>query len=187
MHAQDIAKHIDWIPENRRLFTAEDIIREINDKVHWMKNVHINSYGSECNDAFTVLFDWFMKNPQENIVDYFVEHNWDVDVCKGTVDVSERTDIPSKSEYGTYYESNIFNDWNDFRDWVNLAKYIRGATHLVTTEFEGKVETVEVIEWYDCSYWSNKIELHKKYTKVNEFPGWYIADEYIKDVKPIRK
>ena len=187
MHAQDIAKHLDWIPEDRRLFTSEDIIREVNDRVNWMKNVKLSAYGTEQNDAFTVLFRWFMENPQENPVDYFVEHDWYVDLCKGTVRVEDRKDIPSKTDYGVYVESNIFNDWGDFKDWVNLAKFIRGATHHVTVEFKGNTTIEDTIEWYDVSYWSNKVEIHKRYTKADEFPGWFLSDDYIKDIKPITK
>jgi hypothetical protein len=185
MHAKSIAEHIDWIPEDRREFAAMDIIREVNDRIHWYKNVHVDGYGEKIMDVFSVLLQWFLDNPQDNPVDYFMEHKWDVDVNKGTVFVSDRDDIPEKSEYGTYYEPDIFNEFSDYKDWVNLAKYLRGATHNITIEFEDKITTEPVIEWYDVVTCGGKYEIRKKYTKASEFPGWYISPEYIKIIDKI--
>lgn len=185
MHAKDIADHIDWIPEDRRDFAAMDIIREVNDKIHWYKNVMVKGYGENIMDVFSVLLQWFLDNPQDNPIDYFMEHEWDVDVDKGTVFVSDRDDIPKKSEHGTYYDSNIFYDFTDYRDWVNLARYLKGATHIATIEFEDKITTEPVIEWYDIVAYGGKYEIQKKYTRANEFPSWYFAPEYIKELKKL--
>lgn len=182
MHAKDIADHISWIPENRRSFTAMDITREVNDKINWYKNVLVKGYSDNIMDVFSVLFQWFIDNPQDRPVDYFMSHNWNVDVDKGLVDISDRDDIPSKNEYGFYYEPDIFHDYSDYRDWVNLARFIKGATHIVTVEFDGKVTNEECIEWYDCNVQGGQVTIEKKYTRATEFPKWYLAPEYIKNI-----
>ena len=69
-HAKDIDAHLDWIPENRRDFTARDILREVNDNVNWWKNIHIEHYTNEDNDVFTVVTG--NGNANVGVVDAFV-------------------------------------------------------------------------------------------------------------------
>lgn len=187
-HAKDIAAHLDWIPENRRDFTARDILREVNDKVNWWKNIHIDTYTKEDCDVFTVIFQWFLDNPQEDPVKYFIEHEWYINLTHQTIDVNERKDPPQRNDSGFYYDSDIFNEYDSYKDWVNLAKFIKGATHIATVDYKGKVEEIPVIEWYNCHTWGGgPVKVEKCYTKAEEFPGWYIAPEYIVKIEKIEK
>ena len=147
MHAEDIAKHIDWIPEDRREFTAQDIIREVNDKINWYKNIHMDSYTMSENDIFTVIFEWFLNNPQDDPQKFFVEHEWYVDLAKKTIDVEVRENPPQCNQYGFYSKDNIFTDYSDYKGWVNLAKFLKGATHEVTVHYEGEIKKIPCIEW----------------------------------------
>lgn len=180
-HARDIAQHIDWIPEDRRDFTARDIIQEVNDRLNWWKNIHLEfSYHGGDNDGFTVLFDWFMDNPQEDPVKYFMEHEWYINLVTKQITVKDRENPPQRQEYGFYIEPDIFNEYSDYKDWINLAKYLKGATHIAAVEYEGNINEIPVIEWYSCKTWGGgPIKLDKCYTDAKEFPQWYIAPEYI--------
>jgi hypothetical protein len=186
-HARDIANHLDWIPENRRDFTARDILREVNDNVNWWKNIHIDSYTKEDCDVFTVIFEWFINNPQEDPIKYFIEHEWYVNLTHKTLEIDERKDPPQRNDSGFYYDSDIFNEYSDYKDWINLTKFIRGATHIATVDYKGRIEDIPVIEWYLCNTWGGKVEIEKCYTKADEFPGWHIAPEYITKIVPINK
>ena len=179
-HAADIAQHIDWISEGRRDFTARDIIREVNDKINWWKNIHIQSYMNDENDVFSVLFPWFVENPQEDPIKYFMEHEWYIDLANCTVDVKERENPPQRTSHDLYIEPDIFTEYSDYKDWVNLAKFIKGPTHTATVEYNG------VIEWYGCNVWGGgPIQIEKHYSDAKEFPGWWIAPEYITKLVPI--
>lgn len=182
-HAEDIAKHLDWIHPERREFTAKDIIKEINDKINWYKNIHYTSYRNEDHDVFSIIFEWYLKYPQENKVKHFVEHEWYIDIDNNrVVEIKDREDPPQARD-GYYYIENIFNDYSDYVGWVNLALMLFNRTKQITLEFDGKTEIKEAYEWYDCTCWGNEIKIQKKYSEVGSFPKWYFAPEYIKDVK----
>lgn len=186
-HARDIAQHVDWISENRREFTAKDIINEVNDRISWYTNIHIEPYFREDNDIFSVLFDWFLANPQEDMIKYFVEHEWHVNLATQYVEVRERENPPQRNEHGFYYDQDIFNEYSDYKDWINLARFLKGPTHIATVEYEGKVSEIPVIEWYSCNTWGGgPIVIEKCYTDAKEFPKWRIAPEYITNIKPIK-
>ena len=127
MHASDIAQHIDWIPENRRDFTARDILNEVNDKINWMKNVHIDFYGKDECDVFSVVFEWFMNNPQEDPIKYFMDHEWHINLQTRQIHIEDRKEPPVRNEHGFYYDADIFNDYSDYKGWVNLSKFIKGT------------------------------------------------------------
>ena len=58
-HAADIAKHLDWIPDDRWEFTAEDILREVNQSIGWTDNLTIMGLdGYRKTDVFSVLFSF---------------------------------------------------------------------------------------------------------------------------------
>lgn len=182
-HAQDIAAHLDWIPKDRWEFTAKDITREINDKIRWWDNIEFVSYDN-CNyDAFTVIFKWFIDNPQKNPVEFFNTSKWYINCDTGEVDTI--TDYePDKSK--VVLQHNIFHEYADYVGWIKLAIMLRDKSIFVTTEYEGQTDTMLAYEWIDCTF--NGENLRYKYSKVNNgFPSWYIAEEYIKSVKPYQK
>lgn len=185
-HAQDIADHIDWIPENRRDFTAFDIIREVNTRFKWYKNIHVDGFESQDNPiAITdMLFEWFIKNPQDDYVKFFMEHDWYIDFYNMTVEIDDVKTPPNKTEYGDYYDPNIFNDYIDYKNWIKLAKYLKGYTHIATVEYDGKIEEIPVIEMYNCTTYGGEIKIDKIYHKADEFRDWwYIIPEYISNIK----
>ena len=182
-HAQDIAKHIDWIPEDRWEFTAKDITREINEKIRWWDNVEFVSYDNGNYDAFTVIFRWFIDNPQKNPVEFFNTSKWYINCDTGEVDtITDYT--PDKSK--VIVKHNIFHEYTDYSGWVRLAIVLRNKPVTVEVEYEGNKETKQAWEWIDCTF--NGENLRYKYSDINnKFPDWYIAEEYIKSVKPYQK
>ena len=181
-HAYDIARNMDWVSKDRWEFTGMDILREINGRIKWYKNIHLESYGDPKTDIFSIIFEWFLNNPQDDNIEYFVSHEWHIDTTHGIItNIKERDadKIPGRQD-GIYYESNIFSEYNDYKGWIKLANMFLENYKYVTYEYDGKVQTVKCIEWYDLDY-SGKIS--KKYTASNEaMSGWYIAPDYIKSV-----
>lgn len=181
-HAYDIAHNMDWVQKEKWQFTGIDILREINSHIRCYKNIKVVSYGDPDYDVFSIIFEWFLNNPQDDNVEYFMTHKWDIDTLHGTVksvtELSEE-EKPVRKE-GIYYEANIFSEYSDYKGWIKLANMFLENYKYVTYEFDGKVQTVKCIEWYDLDY-SGKIS--KKYTASNEaMSGWYIAPDYIKAV-----
>lgn len=193
MHALDIARNMDWVPKNRWEFTGKDILREINGRIKWYKNIHDNAYGDPTTDIFSIIFDWFIDNPQEDNVEYFVSHDWYVNTVRGVIDnIEERKpeDIPEKLN-GLYYTGNLFADYSDFKNWIRLAKLFLNDVKYIT--YKSKIRKginsplEEVIETHTCISWhdlSNDYKVSKKYSLYNEvMSGWYIAPEYILSVQ----
>ena len=73
-HAEDIFKHLDWINEDRRKFTAEDIYNEINTKAGFSDNLMIDFDGHRQTDVFSVLFEWFSQHPELCTSEYYRNH-----------------------------------------------------------------------------------------------------------------
>jgi hypothetical protein len=185
MHAEDIAKHMEWVPMDRWAFTGMDILREVNDRIGWYKNIHVESYGDPTIDVFSVIFQWFTDNPQEDEIEYFVKHEWYVDVVNGTVvRVEERMQgIPEKTDYGSYLFEDIFGDYSDYKNWIKLANMFLQKHRMVTTEFNGKVETQKMYEWWDVRVRMGGVTFEKIYsTEDGYMRGRSINQEYIKSV-----
>lgn len=186
MHARDIAKHMDWIDPDRWDFTGRDILREVNDRIGWYKNVHINSFGDENYDVFSVIFQWFTDHPVDDVVRYFVEHEWKIDLVYGVVvDIRVRKDPPKPSDWELYPHDDIFRDYSDYKDWIKLANLFRKNTKTVTIKNEnGLMEEKECVEWWDCRARLGEVTLNKRYSDPSSvMDGWFYGDEYIIDVK----
>lgn len=183
-HARDIAMHLDWIPENRREFTAEDILRTINGQTNWLfKNIKV--IGVEARyDVFSIIFEWFYNNPQEDMEKYFMEHIWYVDLKTGEVyKIESRTDAPQRTAYGNYTDSTIFNEYHDYLPWIKLVKFIKGATHEVT--LNSTKEIISATRWIDIVHVGENKEIKIKYSKATEYPEWYISPEYITKINKL--
>ena len=184
MHAADIAQHMDWVPEHRWEFTGRDILREVNDRIGWYKNVHIGSYGDHNYDVFSVVFQWFVDNPTEDMVKYFVEHEWYLDLEYGIVsDVQYRKEIPEPTEYGSYLFDNLFNDYSDYKDWVRLANLFLKKTKTVSVDYLGSKYDEVCQEWWECQVRMSDVTLSKRYSSGNGIDNWYIDNTYITEVK----
>lgn len=178
-HARDIARHLDWIPDNRKEFTGKDMMKEINDKLNWYPNVHFESFNNDTNDAFSIIFKWFMDNPQEDPVKFFQSSMWYINVDRGEI-----VAIDDYTGEINPYLYNIFSDYSDFEDWIKLANMLLNKTKKVTIEYEGKIETRDCYSWIDCKTYGNKVELDTKYADVSRgFPTWYIAPEFITSIE----
>ena len=182
-HASDIFDHIDWIPEGRRDFFAEDIYREINSRNLCYKNVHLSNYlNSDAIDVFSVLFKFLYEHPDFCDINVFNEYDWYVDCTNRTVDYSKRIQL-----IDTY--NTIFSDYHDFEYWIKLAQVLNNDTYLVTYTFEDKKETVQCIRWWQCDIKNNKITIDKVYSKkYNDenklvWPSWYIDYHYINKIE----
>ena len=183
-HAEDIARHIDWIPENRREFTAEDILRTINGQTNWMfKNVKAK-YTAANHDVFSVIFEWLYENAPEDPERFFMEHIWEVDLNFGVViSVNYRPDAPQRNEYGYYTDSTLYSEYNDYLPWIKLVKFLKGATHEVT--LNSTDEVISATRWIDVVHVGGNKEIKIKYSNAKEFPKWYISTEYIKKIKKL--
>lgn len=182
-HAADIARHIDWIPESRREFTAEDILRTINGQTNWMfKNVKAK-YTAANYDVFSVIFEWLYENPQEDPEKFFMEHEWELDLNFGVVIGVKKLQIaPMRNIHGYYTDSTIYSEYHDYLPWIKLVSFLKGATHEVTINTD---EVIQAIRWIDIVNVGNSKEIKIKYSNAKEFPNWYISTEYIKQIKKL--
>ena len=115
-HAAEIAKHLDWIPDDRWEFTAEDILREVNQSIGWTDNLTVMGLdGYRETDVFSVLFSFIEKNPTYMSHDMFNKHHWVINLDNGNVSVMEK-------EEPTNNILTIFYDYDDYKDWIKLAK-----------------------------------------------------------------
>ena len=185
-HASEIAKHLDWIPDDRWEFTAEDILREVNQSVGWTDNLSIMGLdGHRKTDVFSVLFSFIEKNPTYMSHDMFNKHHWVINLDNGNVSVMEKEEPTNKL-------LTIFYDYNDYRDWIKLAKILKNETVNVTLEYNGETVVEECYEFWECSLNDGEVSLNKRYSKVRGMDnrkghdfmiGWYISPEYIKNVE----
>lgn len=184
MHAADIARHMDWVPTDRWEFTGRDILREVNDRIGWYKNVHFVSYGDHNYDVFGIVFQWFEDNPTEDMVKYFVEHEWYIDLVYGVVtDIQYRKEIPEPTEDGSYLFDNLFKDYSDYKDWVRLANLFLKKTKTVSVDFLGSKYDEVCQEWWECQVWTSEVTLCKRYSSGNGIDNWCIDNNFIKEVK----
>ena len=78
---------------------------------------------------------------------------------------------------------NIFSDYSDYKNWVKLANLFLQKLRMVTTEFNGKVETQKMYEWWDVRVRMGGVTLAKRYSTEDSYMrGWSINQEYIKSV-----
>lgn len=185
-HASEIAKHLDWIPDDRWEFTAEDILREVNQSIGWTDNLSIMGLdGYRKTDVFSVLFSFIEKNPTYMSHDMFNKHHWVINLDNGNVSVMEKEEPTNKL-------LTIFYDYNDYRDWIKLAKILKNETVNVTLEYNGETIVEECYEFWECSLSNGEVSLTKRYSKVKGMDnrkghdfmiGWYISPEYIKNVE----
>lgn len=185
MHARDISKHMDWVDPDRWEFTGKDILREVNTRIRWYKNIHIKSVGDENYDIFSIIFQWFTDHPTEDVVRYFVEHDWYLDLTYGVInDIQVRKDPPKPSDWEMYPHDNIFRDYSDYKDWIKLANLFLKKTKTVTIKHEDELMEKEFVEWWDCNVRIGEVTLNKRYSDPSSvMDGWYYGDEYIIDVK----
>jgi hypothetical protein len=196
-HAGEIIKHgLDWIPEDRREFTASDIRREINDSFAG-GNVTVTSYGPAKFDVLTLIMQWYEKNPLSEdlypmrglVTKHFNDHHFYVDCNEGKVSVEPISETAKKmlylSEYGT-----IFSKYSDYLGWIKLANILDKKRYLITTNFDGKEEEFECISYAQARFDGSVVQtVYATVDKVKENPfiDSYICEEYITRIVEIVK
>lgn len=179
MHAKDIAKHLDWIPEDRHEFTGEDIISEINSQLNCIKTIRLtNRFAGDAKriDAFSLLFrylendQWLLKD------DTYRTYTFNIDFGTHRVDAIE-------SYEGI--QNDILLKYDDYKDWIKLAKILLNDTVKLTIEMNGQLTEIDAYEWWDYTYENNKPKLTRKYSDSPNslMSGWYISSEAIKNIK----
>lgn len=78
---------------------------------------------------------------------------------------------------------DIFHDYSDYKNWIKLANMFLQKHRMVTTEFNGKVETQNMYEWWDVRVRMGGVTFEKVYsTEDGYMRGRSINQEYIKSV-----
>lgn len=176
-HAEDISKHMDWIPEKNWKFTAEDIFNTVNDSISFSKNINISFEGRRDVDAYSVLFEYLVDHSEYLDIDEFNKYEWTINLK--TREVSQSVcNTPNK--YGTFLQ-----DYSDYKDWIRLANLFLKNTKMITFENHGNIVEEECYEWWDCSIYKSSVTLSKRYSVGNYITPWYVSNEIIKEVKDV--
>ena len=102
---------------------------------------------------------------------------------KSIASVMHAEDIPERTDYGCYLFEDIFNDYSDYMNWIKLANLFLGKHRMVTMEFNVKVETRKMYEWWGVMVGMSDVTLDKRYSAEDDYlRGWYVCQEYIKSV-----
>lgn len=179
MHAKDIAKHLDWIPEDRHEFTGEDIISEINSQLNCIRTLRLtNKFAGDAKriDAFSLLFrylendQWLLKD------DTYRTYAFNIDFGTHRVDAIELIEG---------LQNDILLKYVDYKDWIKLAKILLNDTVKLTMEMDGQLVEIDAYEWWDYTYENNNPKLIRKYSDSPNslMSGWYISSDAIKNVK----
>lgn len=191
--AGEMAQHYyDKLTDERMEFTANDIRREIYDKLQWLPfNFKIHRmYDSDSFNPIDVLLTFIQKNNIDTIDEFYKYANLEYDAH--TDDYKFEIKKPTIKSYFSV------SDIDDLIPWENLAACFDKKNHkMVTTEYEGKTEVHRCFK-----SWKRKsvpCEDKPGYYKVLEF-GWepiwipvdtfisggenrYLANEYITKVE----
>ena len=134
--AAEMAQHYyDRLTDDRMEFTANDIRREILDKLQWLPfgfRIH-RMYDSDPLNPIDALLT-FVQKENINTIEEFAEYaNLEYDAHKDTY-VFEKKTPTIKSFFST-------SDIDDLLPWENLAACFDKKNHkIVTIEYEGKKE-----------------------------------------------
>lgn len=191
--ACEMAQHYyDKLEEDRLEFTANDIRREIYDKLQWLPfNFKIHRmYDSDSFNPLDVLLTFIQKENINSLKEFAEYANLEYNSHDDTYVFDKK--IPTINSFISA------SDIDDLIPWENLAACFDKKNHkMVTTEYEGKTETHRCFKsWKRVSV---PCEDKPGYYKVSEF-GWepiwipvdtfisghenrYIANEYIKKVE----
>lgn len=168
MHADTILSIIknnpDILSEERKIFMATDIRREINNVVAFEKNVYVA--GTNDFDAFSTLL--YSLDGEESF-----KYKYTVDSYTGEV---EKKDI---SNDNLHQWDTFENEYVDLIEWVKLANILDVKCHKrVYTNFNG--EEKEYI-CYSYPYRKEYGIYEERWTSIDKdlIIGSYIAPEYI--------
>jgi len=180
-HALNIARLMSIFSEERQVFNAHDILREVNDVVRISNNWIFSVYeDSDCS-----LINVCLKYLAENHL--FEQMQYIERIC-----VNKKI---SNNEYEVTHTIGTVKDrysimLDDLMVWNDVANIFIPSNHKIAViEYDGKVTEEEVYEsWnraYDNSYEYPIYIRHWKSVengKKGNLESW-IADEYIKEIK----
>lgn len=177
-HAVNIVKYgLDWIPEDRKEFTAKDIRSIINDKVCWYSNIKKDGYVHNY-DVVSCIFKYLYDNKIENPEQYYLTHNWLVNVTTGLVCITGEYTAKVSDFDKTI---SIFSMLNDYEPWIKLANLLDEQTHIdVKVNYKGE----ELIIKSFVHYMNYPDGIEKFYIGIDQYKDnpyilSYIAQEYI--------
>ncbi len=175
--AGEMAQHYyDKLSDERLEFTANDIHREIYDKLQWLPfkfNIH-RMYDSDLLNPLDALMEFIDRLGIMSLDQFLSYSNIEYDVHNDKFEWEKKT--PTIKSYFS------ISDIDDLIPWNDLAACFDKKNHkIITTEYEGKTET------YECfKTWVRKsvpCEDKPGYYRQAEFgwePRWVVVDEYLK-------
>ena len=175
--AGEMAQHYyDKLSDERLEFTANDIRREIYDKLQWLPfkfNIH-RMYNEDSFDPIDVIMTFIQKENIKSLDEFASYAELEYDAHKDEYVFDKKT--PTIKSF-----FNI-SDIEDLLPWADLASCFDKKNHkIVTTEYEGKTETHRCFKsWKRVSV---PCEDKPGYYRVSEFgwtPIWIVVDEYLK-------
>lgn len=178
-HAPNIVKYgLDYIPINRREFTARDIRMQINDKISWYNNIYREEYEHNY-DIVSCIIKYMIDNKIEGDLEHFyLTHYWNVNVKTGKVKVTGYNQ-KDPTEFDTF--SSIFHEYHDYEPWIKLANFLDTKQHeKITVDFKG-VKDIMCFKHY-CINYKNNVTMH--YIGIdsymnNPYINQYIDPQYI--------
>lgn len=146
-HAADIVRYgLDWIPENRREFTARDIRDCINNQLMWTNNIRKDGYSNKY-DILSCILKYMFDNNIEDSELFYLQHVWQVNVDTGEVTIQFQTDI-KPSEMDRLF--SLFTSIHDYLPWIKLANFLDKEQHcLVDVNFNNQQTSRECFIIYD--------------------------------------
>ena len=186
MHAGNIAKNVYGVlSKERQQVMAHDIRREINDRIAWLRNVHVTDFRNHIpQDALsTIIYRILEKYGDKPYEWVFTDVEYSVENGKVEIDKIEKTN-------DDVYTFVSFYD--DLIGWVKLANLLDDGCHkIVVTEYEGEIKEYKCFPWpYLSKTYNGDIILDKKWVVIdryleNPFVDSYVASEFIKEIKEI--
>lgn len=163
-----IQQNKDAFSVDRLKFYARDIRDCINSILHWRDDVSIEGFANNW-DAYSALLYEVSKHDNPN------ELKFTIDTYNKTI----YTDLLGKEN-----KSSKDYDYHDFIRWTKLANWLDADCHrIVVTNFKGKIEEHRCFP-YPIRI-GNKYEEAWSDIDLSLGVDWYIAKQYIKEIKEL--
>ena len=167
--------YYDRLDDDRLEFTANDIRREIYDKLQWLPfgfEIH-RMYDSDPFDPMDVLMTFIEKEKIDTMSLFMSYSKIEYDVHTMKLEVERK--IPTIKSYFS------ISDIEDLLPWADLASCFDKKNHkMITTEYNGETKTFRCFKT-----WTRKsvpCEDRPGYYRMAEFgwePRWVVVDDYL--------
>lgn len=175
--AGEMAQHYyDKLTDDRMEFTANDIRKEIYDKLQWLPfdfKIH-RMYDSDPFNPIDVLMEFIDRLGIMSLDQFLSYSNIEYDVHNDKFEWEKKT--PTIKSYFS------ISDIDDLIPWNNLAACFDKKNHkIITTEYDGKTETYECFKtWVRKSVPCEDKPGYYRQTEFGWEPRWVVVDEYLK-------